>query len=175
MASTTKTTERIPEYYYQWNADEKFEDLKNLLAAHTPNAQRVNELTQEIRFKTQYRYGEHEYAIGILTNLSNSIEGSSGFGKDVEKFEKKYRGVYDTYEDFLEGIQESINVLLEIRRKKFREIVKLEEELKEAEKAKAESWAKYRALDDKYEAEFNKLLEAQKEEDAKKSQEEVAV
>ena len=175
MVSTTKTTERIPKYYYQWKADDRFEDLKNLLAAHTPNAERVNELTREIQFKTQYRYGEHEYAIGILTNLSNSIEGGSGFGKDVEKFEKKYRGVYDTYEDFLEGIQESINVLLEIRREKFRKIVKLEEELKEAEKAKTESWAKYRALDDKYEAKFDKLLKAQKEEDAKKSLEEVPV
>ena len=65
--------------------------------------------------------------------------------------------------------------MLEIRIKKFREIVKLEEDLKEAEKAKKESWAKYRALDDKYEAKFEKLLKAQKEADAKKSQEEVAV
>tara|TARA_Y100001951_G_C11126603_1_gene175842 strand:- start:38 stop:565 length:528 start_codon:yes stop_codon:yes gene_type:complete len=165
-----ETNERIPEYFYQWDADKRFPDLGKLLAIHTPNAQKVTELTQDIKNKTQYTYGHHEYAIGILTNLSGGIEGGPGFGKEVEKFEKKYRGVYDTYTDFLESIDESLEVLLEAKRVKMRKIIKLEEELKTAEKAKEESWKKYTQLRDKYEKQWEKLLKEQQEADAKKQE-----
>ena len=169
MTKTQNNPERIPEYFHQWDADNRFPDLRKLLDDHSPKAQKVNDLTEDIKNKTQYTYGNHEYAIGILTNLSNGIEGGSGFGKEVEEFEKKYRGVYDTYTDFLESIDESLEVLLEAKREKLREIVRLEEELKVAEKTKEESWEKYKELESKYEKQWEKLLKEQKEAESKQA------
>ena len=73
------------------------------------------------------------------------------------------------------ALSESLKVLREAKLKQLAEIPKLQEELKAAEFIKERDYKTWRELDNKYEAEFDKLLKAQKEEDAKKSQEEVAV
>ena len=176
MASTTKTTtERIPEYYYQWKADERFEDLKNALETHRANLQKCQELKRTINFKID-NTDTFDPAIRILDDLDSDLAyGNAGCDSDINQFARKYQGIIEVDENLSHSFTEALTVLREAKRKHLAEIPKLEEELKVAEFAKDRDYKTYRELDDKYEAEFDKLLEAQKEEDAKKSQEEVAV
>ena len=174
MASTTKTTERIPQYYHQWKADDRFPELNKALETHRANLQKCQELKRTINFKID-NTDTYDPAIRILDDLdSDLVYGNAGCDSDTNQFARKYQGIIDIDEDLSHSFEEALAVLREAKRKHLAEIPKLEEELKVAEFAKDRDYKTYRELDDKYEAEFDKLLEAQKEEDAKKSQEEVA-
>ena len=87
---------------------------------------------------------------------------------------KTYCGVYDADEFVSYELLRSIDALKEVQRKNCRKVVELEDQIKIAEEVKSKGWDTYHALDKKREAKFDKLLKAQKEADAKKSQEEVA-
>ena len=165
-----ETIERIPEYFHQWKKQKQFKDLNERLKTNTDWQNKRNQIVESIRNKTQRAYDGHGYAIGILTNLIDSREGHEDFPDQVKKFEKRYRGVYNLYEDFLEDAKESLELLLEARREKFRDIVKLEAELKVAEKEADASHKKWRELNDKYEKQWEKLLKEQQEADAKKQE-----
>tara|TARA_B100000965_G_scaffold82005_1_gene65617 strand:+ start:1198 stop:1728 length:531 start_codon:yes stop_codon:yes gene_type:complete len=176
MATTTKTTtERIPEYFHQWKADDRFPDLKEALEAHRVNLEKCQDLERTINHRIM-NTDTHDPAIRILDDLdSDLIYGNAGYTKAVKKFAKKYQGIYGVDEDMSCALSESLKVLREAKLKQLAEIPKLQEELKDAELIKDRDYATYRKLDDKYEAEFDKLLKAQKEEDVKKLQEEVTV
>ena len=52
MATTTKTTtERIPEYFHQWKADDRFPDLKEALEAHRVNLEKCQDLERTINHR----------------------------------------------------------------------------------------------------------------------------
>ena len=176
MASTTKTTtERIPEYFHQWKADDRFPELKKALEVHRVNLEKCQDLERTINHRIM-NTDTHDPAIRILDDLdSDLIYGNAGYTKAVKKFAKKYQGIYGVDEDMSCALSESLKVLREAKLKQLAEIPKLQEELKAAEFIKERDYKTWRELDNKYEAEFDKLLKAQKEEDAKKSQEEVAV
>ena len=118
-------------------------------------------------YKIDYTRKNHEEIMKGLISLGDGIQ---------QKGEKvKAKEDIDIDEDLSCSFTEALTVLREAKRKHLAEIPKLEEELKVAEFAKDRDYKTYRELDDKYEAQFDKLLEAQKEEDVKKSQEEVTV
>ena len=174
MATTTKTTtERVPEYFHQWKADDRFPDLKEALEAHRVNLDKCQELERRITHRIS-NTDTHDPAIRILDDLhSDLIYGNASYTKAVKKFGKKFQGIYALDEDICCSLAESLKVLQDAKLKQLAEIPKLQEELKDAELIKDRDYATYRKLDDKYEAKFDKLLKAQKEEDAKKSLEEV--
>lgn len=175
MASTTKTTERIPQFYHQWNAEDRFPELKKALKTHRANLQKCQELKRTINFKID-NTDTFDPAIRILDDLDNDLAyGNAGYDSDINQFARKYQGIIELDENLSYSFTEALTVLREAKRKHLAKIPKLEEELKVAEFAKDRDYKTYRELDDKYEAEFDKLLKAQKEEDAKKSQEEVTV
>lgn len=176
MASTTKTTtERIPQHYYEWDADNRFPELKRALANHHANLERLQELCDDLS-NAQNHVDDHVYAIRVLDRLNDDFcFGAEAAGKKVNKFMKTYCGVYDADEFVSYELLRSIDALKEVQRKNCRKVVELEDQIKIAEEVKSKGWDTYHALDKKREAEFDKLLKAQKEADAKKSQEEVAV
>ena len=175
MASTTTTTERIPQYYHQWKADDRFPELKKALEAHRVNLEKCQDLERTINHRIM-NTDTHDPAIRILDDLdSDLIYGNAGYTKAVKKFAKKYQGIYGVDEDMSCALGESLKVLREAKLKQLSEIPKLQEELKAAQFIKDRDWKTYQDLDAKYKEKWQKLLDAQKKEDAKKSQEEVAV
>jgi len=176
MASTTKTTtERIPEYFHQWKADDRFPELKKALEVHRVNLEKCQDLERTINHKIM-NTDTHDPAIRILDDLdSDLIYGNAGYTKAVKKFAKKYQGIYGVDEDMSCSLGESLKVLREAKLKQLAEIPKLQEELKAAQFIKDRDWKTYQDLDAKYKEKWQKLLDAQKEADAKKSQKKVAV
>ena len=174
MASTTKpATEKLPDHYYQWDAENRFPELKRALANHTANLQKIQKLCDDLS-NAQNHVDDHVYAIRVLDRLHDDFcYGAEAAGKKVNKFMKTYCGVYDADEFVSYELLRSIDALKEVQRKNCRKVVELEDQIKIAEEVKSKGWDTYHALDLKYKAEFDKLLKAQKEADAKKSQEEV--
>ena len=173
MASTTKTTERIPQHYFDYKADDRFPELGQALKVYHVSREKVEDLQRDLNYSVS-NTDTLDPAIRVIDNLDNDlIYGCSGFKKSINKFNEKYLGVVAINEDISCSFQKALEVLREAKLKQLAEIPKLQEELKAAEFMKDRDYKTYRELDDKYEAEFDKLLKAQQEEDAKKSQEEV--
>ena len=86
MASTTKTTtEKLPDHYYQWDADNRFPELKRALANHTANLQRLQALVEELS-AAQHHVDDHVYAIRVLDRLHDDFcYGAEAAGKKVNK------------------------------------------------------------------------------------------
>lgn len=162
MASTTKTTtEKLPDYYYQWDADNRFPELKRALANHTANLQRLQALVEELS-AAQHHVDDHVYAIRVLDRLHDDFcYGAEAAGKKVNKFMKTYCGVYDADEFVSYELLRSIDALKEVQRKNCRKVVELEDQIKIAEEVKSKGWDTYHALDLKHKAEFEKLKAAE--------------
>ena len=128
MASTTKTTtEKLPDYYYQWDADNRFPELKRALANHTANLQRLQALVEELS-AAQHHVDDHVYAIRVLDRLHDDFcYGAEAAGKKVNKFMKTYCGVYDADEFVSYELLRSIDALKEVQRKNCRKVVELED------------------------------------------------
>ena len=155
----TNSTEKLPEYYHQWNAEERFDDLKAALAIHHANIDRVNELTRELSYKTNSS-DDHDNGIAILDQLKIDLDW--GISKKTAKFMKKYYGMYEAWDVVGYNLGQSIDILQKAKRDHFRLVIKLEEDLKKAQAAKEKGWKAYRELDKKYEAKFDKLKAAEK-------------
>ena len=155
----TNSTEKLPEYYHQWNAEERFDDLKAALAIHHANIDRVNELTRELSYKTNSS-DDHDNGIAILDQLKTDLDW--GISKKTTKFMKKYYGMYEAWEVISYNLGKSIEVLQKAKRDNFRLILKLEDDLKKAEAVKEKGWESYSKLNQKYKVEFEKLKEAEK-------------
>ena len=162
MASTTKTTtEKLPDYYYQWDADNRFPELKRALANHTANLQRLQALVEELS-AAQNHVDDHVYAIRVLDRLHDDFcYGAEAAGKKVNKFMRTYCGVYDADEFVSYEILRSIDALKEVQRKNCRKVVELEDQIKIAEEVKSKGWDTYHALDLKHKTEFEKLKAAE--------------
>ncbi len=156
----TKPTEQLPEYYHQWNADNRFDDLKAALAVHNANLDQVRELEGELTYKTNTS-DDHDSAIAILDHLKNDLNWGDEVNKKTTKFMKKY-GMYEDCAVISHNLEQSIETLQKAKRDHFRLVIKLEEDLKKAQAAKEKSWKAYRELDKKYEAKFDKLKKAEK-------------
>ena len=157
----TNSTEKLPEYYHQWNADNRFDDLKAALAVHTANLDQVRELERELDHKTN-NSDDHDSAIAILDHLKNDLDWGDEVSKKTSKFMKKYYGMYEAWEVVSHNLEQSIETLQKAKRDHFRLVIKLEEDLKKAQAAKEKGWKAYRELDKKYEAKFDKLKAAEK-------------
>ena len=157
----TKSTEQLPEYYHQWDADNRFDDLKAALALHSTNLDQVRELERELTHKTNTS-DDHDSAIAILENLKNDLDWGNEVSKKTTKFMKKYYGMYEAWEVVSHNLEQSIETLQKAKRDHFRLVIKLEEDLKKATVAKETGWKAYRELNQKYEAKFDKLKAAEK-------------
>ena len=175
MASTTKTTERIPQHYFDYKADDRFPELGQALKVYHVSREKVEDLQRDLNYSVS-NTDTLDPAIRVLDNLDNDlIYGCSGFKKSINKFNEKYLGVVAINEDISCSFQKALEVLREAKLKQLAEIPKLQEELKAAQFIKDRDWKTYQDLDAKYKEKWQKLLDAQTEKDAKKSQEEVAV
>ena len=152
----TNSTEKLPEYYHQWNAEERFDDLKAALAIHHVNIDRVNELTRELSYKTN-NSDDHDNGIAILDQLKTDLDW--GISKKTAKFMKKYYGMYEAWEVISYNLGQSIDVLQKAKRDHFRLVIKLEDDLKKAEAIKEKGWKSYSELNQEYKAKFEKLKE----------------
>ena len=160
--TTTKTTEKLPEYYHQWDADTRFPDLTKALNDHRVNLEKLRELNNELASALNH-VDDHVYAIRVLDYLHDDFcYGDDAAGNKVHKFMRKYCGLYDANESVSYELHRSIDVLKEEQRKNCRKVVELENQIKVAEKVKEKGWEDYRALDKKHEAEFDKLKAAEK-------------
>ena len=173
MSSTAKTTkgaipsvplEKLPDHYYQWDADNRFPELKRALANHHANIKRIQELCENLS-AAQNHVDDHVYAIRVLDRLHDDFcYGAEAAGKKVNKFMKTYCGVYDADEFVSYELLRSIDALKEVQRKNCRKVVELEDQIKIAEEVKSKGWDTYHALDLKHKAEFEKLKAAEAKE-----------
>ena len=172
MDSTS--TEKLPESYYQWKADDRFPDLRKALDQHHENVEKWNELQRELATALCH-IDEHCYAIRILDSLHDDFcYGSVAAGKKVNKFLNKYCGIYSADEAISCELLDSINVLREAQQAHCKKIVDLKEQVKVADEVRTKSWDAYHALDKKREAEFYKLQAAEKAAEKAAESEEVA-
>ncbi len=155
-------TEKLPESYYQWKADDRFPDLRKALDQHYENVEKWNKLQRELD-NALCRIDDHCYAIRILDSLHDDFcYGSVAAGKKVNKFLKKYCGIYSADEAIPCELADSIRVLREAQQDHCKKIVDLKEQVKVADEVRTKSWDDYHALDKKREAEFDKLKAAEK-------------
>lgn len=172
MDSTS--TEKLPESYYQWKADDRFPDLRKALDQHHENVEKWNELQRELATALCH-IDEHCYAIRILDSLHDDFcYGSVAAGKKVNKFLNKYCGIYSADEAIPCELLDSINVLREAQQAHCKKIVDLKEQVEVADEVRTKSWDAYHALDKKREAEFYKLQAAEKAAEKAAESEEVA-
>ena len=57
---TATTTERIPEYFHQWKADDRFPDLKKALETHRKNCEKCKELVDKNHDDVKEFIKEHD-------------------------------------------------------------------------------------------------------------------
>ena len=159
---TSINTEKLPESYYQWKADDRFPDLRKALDQHYKNVDKWNKLQRELATALCH-IDDHCHAIRILDSLHDDFcYGSVAAGKKVNKFLKKYCGVYCADEAIPCELLDSINVLREAQQDNCKKIVDLKEQVKVADEVRTKGWDAYHALDKKREAEFDKLKVAEK-------------
>jgi len=157
----TKSTEQLPEHYHEWDAEERFDDLKAALAVHHVNLEQVQKLEHRLAYETN-NTDDHDNSIAILDNLKTDIDWGEGVSKKTSKFMKKYYGMYEAWEVISYNLGKSIEVLQKTKRDNFRLVLKLEEDLKKAQATKEKGWESYSKLNQKYKVEFEKLKEAEK-------------
>ena len=169
---TSINTEKLPESYYQWKADDRFPDLKKALAHHHENVNKWNELQRDLD-NALCHIDDHCHAIRVLDSLHDDFcYGSVVADKKISKFFKKYCGVYCAEESIPCELIDSIRVLREAQQDNCKKVVDLKEQVKVADEVRTKSWDAYHALDQKREAEFDKLKAAEKAaEEATKSEE----
>ena len=158
----TKPTEQLPEYYHQWDAEERFDDLKKARNVFRKQRETCAQLERDIEHETLCST-DHTNAIAILGRLVSDLQyRDNDVNEKTSKFIKKYYGLCEIEEHVCYNLQKSIETLEKEKRAKFRLVVKLEDDLKKEEKAKEKAWETYRDLDTKYESQFDKLKEAEK-------------
>ena len=162
---TSINTEKLPNNYYDWKADDRFPDLRKALDHHYKNVDKWNKLQHELD-NALCHIDEHCYAIRILDSLRDDFcYGASS--KKINKFLTKYCGIYSADEAIPCELADSINVLREAQQAHCKKIVDLKEQVKVADEVRTKSWDDYHALDKKREAEFDKLKAAEKAAESK--------
>ena len=174
MENIKTTTTKLPANYYQWDADNRFPELKKALKVHHANIETLRQLNEQLRHAV-CRIDDHSYAVRILDNLHDDFcYGSDGATKKVVNFMRKYCGVYDAGECVPYELEKSLDVLRDAQKKNCREIISLEDQIKTAEKQKDDDWDIYHKLDNQYREKFNKLKAAEKAVEEATTSEEVA-
>ena len=155
-------TEKLPESYWHWKADDRFPDLRKALDHHHENVEKWNKLQRELDNELCH-IDDHCYAIRILDSLHDDFcYGSVAADKKVNKFLKKYCGVYSADEAIPCELSHSVRVLRKAQQDNCKKIADLKEQVEVADEVRTKSWDAYHALDKKREAEFDKLKAAEK-------------
>jgi len=155
-ATTKKTIEKLPEYYHQWKADQKFPELQNALGNYTVEKELSTSYKNQIDKKIHRSYFLMKgiYLINKeICDLQNDhftkeqeeafCRAECTFGDGAYTLSENYEPVTETLND------KQIQLCVEVAELK----LKLDASLKE----KDVLWDKYRALSDKYEQKFDEL------------------
>tara|TARA_R100001015_G_C4530537_1_gene97078 strand:- start:182 stop:694 length:513 start_codon:yes stop_codon:yes gene_type:complete len=155
-ATTKKTIEKLPEYYHQWKADQKFPDLQNALGNYTVEKELCTSYKDQIDKKIHRSYFLMKgiYLINKeICDLQNDYftkEQEEAFCRAECTFGDGAYTLSENYEPVTETLNSmQIQLCVEVAELK----LKLDVSLKE----KDVLWAKYRALSDKYEQKFDDL------------------
>tara|TARA_R100001443_G_C3290785_1_gene162807 strand:+ start:43 stop:555 length:513 start_codon:yes stop_codon:yes gene_type:complete len=155
-ATTKKTIEKLPEYYHQWKAEQKFPELQNALGNYTVEKELSTSYKNQIDKKIHRSYFLMKgiYLINKeICDLQNdhfTEEQEEAFCRAESTFGDGAYTLSENYEPVTETLNSTqIQLCVEVAELK----LKLDASLKE----KDVLWAKYRALSDKYEQKFDEL------------------
>jgi len=162
MTKSITTVGKLPEYFHQWNADERFPDLKEALHAYTAELER----SQEIKSSIDEKICECSllmHSVGLLTKEVCDLQ-SSDFS---EQQDEAFCRADHTFEQGAYGLSENYELGISFLRKQqiqlCVEVAELKKEYDTCLIRKASLWADYRKLDDSYQAKFNELKKQEAE------------
>ena len=155
-ATTKKAVEKLPKYYHQWNADKKFPDLQNALGNYTVENELCTSYKDQIDRKIQKSY----YLMKGIFLINKEICDLQN-DHFTEEQEEAFCRAECTYGDGAYTLSESYDPVTEalnsMQIQLCIEVAELKLKLDASLKEKDVLWAKYRALNDKYEQKFDEL------------------
>jgi len=156
MAKVITRVDKMPEYYHQWNADERFPDSKEALHIYTVELNRGRELESLMENKV-CECSLLMHSVGLLTKEVCDLQSSDFSEQQDEAFCRADhtfgQGAYGLSENYELGIsflrKQQIQLCVEV--------AELKKEYDACLKRKESLWTAYRKLDDGYQAKFNEL------------------
>lgn len=152
----------MPEYYHQWNADERFPDLKEALHAYTVELDRGREIQSSIEGKI-CECSLLMHSVELLAKEVCELQ-SGGFSEEADEafcranhtFGEGAYGLAENYEQGISSLRkQQVQLCLEV--------AELKREYDTCLIRKDSLWAAYRKLDDGYQAKFNELKKQESE------------
>jgi len=120
------------EYFHDWRklgeVQAAYPDYKKAEEVWDAVREKLNDIKGQVQCKTQYST-THDAALGILNEIKLDFECGCGFDKKVNRFAKKYFGVWNIEEELYENLESSLEVLRAAKRDSFRKIIELEDQL----------------------------------------------
>ena len=155
-AATKKAVEKLPKYYHQWKADQKFPELQNALGNYTVEKELCTSYKDQIDRKIHRSYFLMK-GIYLINKEVCDLQNDHFTEEQDEAFCRAECTYGDGAYTLSENYEIPAEVLNAAQIQLCIEVTELKLKLDASLKEKDVLWAKYRALSDKYEQKFDEL------------------
>jgi hypothetical protein len=162
MTNSKNTGEKLPEYYHQWNADERFPDLKEALHVYTVELERSREINSSIDQKV-CECSLLMHSVGLLNKEICDLQNNNFTKEEEEAFCRADNTFSEGSMSLSENYEIGVSFLRKQQVQLCLEVAALKREHDTCLIRKDSLWSAYRKLDDSYQAKFNELKKQESE------------